>query len=72
MQVEYYFSDSNLPWDEHLLARVQVVGGGGYVDLKHVLSFKRMLEHLGKVEAPELDRGREILPRIGEISLQRS
>lgn len=70
VQVEYYFSDSNLPWDEHLLARVQVVGGGGYVDLKHILSFKRMLEHLGKsIKAAELGREREkeVLLRIGEL-----
>ncbi|KAF6004584.1 hypothetical protein F1559_004513 [Cyanidiococcus yangmingshanensis] len=42
-QVEFYFSDSNLPRDKFLRSRVEA-DPGGYVDLQLIVTFKRMRE----------------------------
>lgn len=49
-QVEFYFSDSNLPRDKFLRSRVEA-DPGGYVDLQLIVTFKRMREANATVAA---------------------
>ena len=45
-QIEFYFSDENLPTDMHMLQ--ELAKGKGRVSIKHVMSFKRMKRMIAK------------------------
>lgn len=45
-QVEFYFSDENLPTDMHMLE--QLAKGEGRVSVKHIVSFRRMKRMMSK------------------------
>lgn len=48
-QVEYYFSDANLPYDAHLLARTGPTGDN-WVSINEILGFKKMRGYKPKAQ----------------------
>lgn len=46
--VEFYFNDSNLPYDKFLWTTQALPSGQGWVSIALIASFKRMRDHLHK------------------------
>ncbi|GAQ77777.1 lupus La protein, partial [Klebsormidium nitens] len=68
-QIEFYFSESNLPRDNFL--RTKVEEGDGYVDLELLCSFKRMREHLG-IKTADTPISKDLLNSIAELLRSKS
>eukprot|EP00252_Welwitschia_mirabilis_P011217 TRINITY_DN2524_c0_g1_i5.p1 TRINITY_DN2524_c0_g1~~TRINITY_DN2524_c0_g1_i5.p1 ORF type:complete len:191 (-),score=46.64 TRINITY_DN2524_c0_g1_i5:105-677(-) len=65
-QVEFYFSDSNLPCDEFLRERVEE-NEEGLVSLPLICSFSRMRNHLGLKETRPAKVPRELTAAVADI-----
>lgn len=65
-QVEFYFSDSNLPGDQFLLKSIEE-SGDDLIDLSLLCSFQRMRSHLGVKESDPTKFPADKLAAVAEV-----
>ncbi|KAF2723846.1 hypothetical protein K431DRAFT_219097 [Polychaeton citri CBS 116435] len=69
-QVDHYFSDENLPDDEHLLAKTGD-NGNGKVSIKHIMGFPKMKAFKGKIKVRNALRGSLLVELVDEQFIRR-